>query len=111
MLGALDALIAASNEEKAEPLRELQAAPCSAPVICETRDKCAGAFSHLVEGMRTERLVKDAISRIEKEGGSRERIDALEAELDRAERELNAAREALPECERAASDLRRVCGG
>lgn len=111
VLLAFDKLLAASNDKKAEPLAKLQSAPCSAPLICEARDKCTAAFGHLVEGMRTEKIVKEAIARMEEEGGSQERIDALEAELDRAEGELNAAKAAIPECERAASDLRRACGG
>lgn len=111
VLHTFDKLIAAPNEKKAEPLAELQDAPCSAPLICDARDKCTAAFGHLVEGMRTEKVVKEAIAEMEQEGGSRARIDALEAELDRAERELNLAKAAIPECERAASDLRRTCGG
>lgn len=110
VLGAFDKLLAAPNEKKAEPLHELAESPCSAPVICEARDKCKAAFGHLVEGMRTEKVVKDAIVKIEAEGGSKERLDALEAELDRAEQELNAAKAGIPECERAVSDLRRACG-
>lgn len=64
----------------------------------------------MVEGMRTEQTVKEAIAKLEREGGTREHIDRLEDELNRAERELRAAREAIPDCERAASDLRRICG-
>lgn len=110
ILLALDRLIAAPNDGKAEPLQALKEASCSAPAICETRDKCVLAFSHFVEGMRIEKEVQEAIARMEKEGGSKEKVDALEAELDRAERELKAAEVAIPACERAASDLRRMCG-
>lgn len=110
VLRALDLLIAAPNEAKAEPLQALKEAPCSAPAICDARDRCVFAFQHLVEGMRIEKEVQDGIARLEREGGSTAQVDALEAELDRAERELEAARAAIPECERAASDLRRICG-
>lgn len=105
-----DRLIAAPNDQKAGPLRDLEASPCSAEVICQARDQCSSAFGHLVRGMAMERKVHAAIEEMEREGGSQEMIDALEAELDGAERELNAAKAAIPECERAASDLRRVCG-
>lgn len=110
VLRALDGLIAAPNDAKAGPLGVLKEAPCSAPAICDARDRCAFAFQHVVDGMRIEMEVQEGIARLEREGGSREEIDALEAELDRAERELEAARVAIPECERAASDLRRICG-
>lgn len=110
ILQALDALVAAPNDAKAAPLQALKEAPCSAPAICETRDKCVFAFGHFVEGMRIEKEVREAIARMEREGGSKEAVDALEAELDRAERELEAAQAAIPACEKAASDLRRICG-
>lgn len=111
VLHALDMLLAAPRDEKAAPQRALAEAPCSSPAICEARDLCALAFAHLVEGMQTEQAVKEAIVKIEREGGTREQIDRLEDELTRAERELQAARAGIPECERAASDLRRICGG
>jgi len=110
VLRDLDALIAAPNDAKAAPLQALKEAPCSAPAICDARDRCVFAFGHMVEGMRIEKQVQEGIARIEREGGSKEAVDALEAELDRAERELEAAQAAIPECERAASDLRRICG-
>lgn len=107
---ALDLVLAAPNEQKAGPVEALAAAPCSSPQICATRDRCVSAFRHLVEGVKTETDVKRAIGDLEHEGGSKERIAQLDAQLDRAEAELNTAKTEIPGCEKAASDLHRLCG-
>jgi hypothetical protein len=107
---ALDVVLAAPNDRKAEPVEALAAAPCTSPQICSTRDRCVSAFRHLVEGVKTETNVKKAIGDLEQQGGSKERIAELDKELDRAEAELNLAKAEIPGCEQSASDLHRLCG-
>ena len=104
---AIDVARDAPNEAKREPAERLARTPCSAADVCLARDVCADALRHLASGVETGRSVRSAVAA---DGGSLDdgRRRALEADLDRADAELAAARAGWGSCEAAVAAMRRA---
>ncbi len=108
VMRALDLLRAAPNDHKRAPLEALSRQPCSQPIVCATRDRCAGVYRHLADAEArmqemTESLAKGAPA-------TPEAKNALSSQLDRAEAEIEGFRRELSACEEAASRMRRTYG-
>jgi len=111
VLHALDVVRAAPNEHKRRPADELASTPCSSPVVCGARDSCAEAYQHLVRGTEAALRVKSELDKLEKDPpGGPDKMAELSNELDRADTEINGARDSLQRCEEAASLMRRTFG-
>jgi hypothetical protein len=109
VLRAIEVARAAPNDAKRAPTEALAKVACSAPDVCRARDLCADAFRHLVAGVEGESRVREQMRELAPDAAATpERAKALEAELDRAEAELEAARAALRPCEQAATEMRRT---
>jgi len=108
VMRALDLLRAAPDDQKRGPLEALSRVPCSRPVVCAARDRCAGVYRHLADAedrmqAMTERLANDPPRTAEAK-------DAFKSQLDRAEAEIDDFRRELGSCEQAASRMRLTFG-
>ena len=79
---AIEALIAAPNEKKAEALAVLEKVPCTAEVGCDAKSTCVDAFRPLVRGL----AIKDEIRAAMRAPGAAASADALRERVDEAER-------------------------
>src|SRR5690242_7148430 len=59
VLRALEVVRAAPNQAKRRPADELAHEPCTSPVVCSARDRCAEAYHHLAVGTEAAQRVKD----------------------------------------------------
>ncbi len=111
VLRALEVVRAAPNEAKRRPADELAHEPCSSPVVCDTRDRCAEAYQHLARGTEAALLVKSELDKVENDGGAGpEKMAELSNALDLADREISGAKDSMRQCEEAASLMRRTFG-
>jgi predicted RNase H-like nuclease len=111
VLFALERVRAAPNEGKRRPADELSRAACSSPLVCGARDSCAEVYRHLAIGTETALRVKEELDKLEKEpAADPEKVGRLSSELDRADTEINDARDGMHRCEEAASLMRRTFG-
>ena len=112
MLRALEVVRAAPNKAKRRPAEELAHEPCTSPVVCGARDRCAEAFHHLAIGTEAAQLVKDELDKLEmpKPPVPPEKMAELSGELDLADREISGAKDSMRQCEEAASLMRRTFG-
>ena len=111
VLRALEVVRAAPNQAKLRPADELAHAPCSSPVVCGARDRCAEAYHHLALGTEAAQRVKDELDRLETTPpGPPEKMAKLSAALDLADREIGGAKDSMRQCEEAASLMRRTFG-
>jgi hypothetical protein len=111
VLRALEVVRAASNEAKRRPAEELAHEPCSSPVVCDARDRCAEAYQHLALGTEAALRVKSELDRLEATPPiAAEKMAELSNALDLADREINGAKTSLGKCEEAASRMRRAFG-
>jgi hypothetical protein len=119
VLRALEVVRGASNEAKRRPAEELAHTPCSSPIVCGARDSCADAYQHLASGTEAALRVKNELDRLEQSPAVRapdagkseaEKMAELSNELDRADKEINGAKESMRKCEEAASLMRRTFG-
>jgi len=111
VMRALEVVRAAPNEAKRRPADELANAPCSSPIVCGARDRCAEAYQHLARGTEAALRVKKELDKVENEPPvSPAKMAELSNELDRADTEINGARNSLRRCEEAASLMRRTFG-
>lgn len=111
LLRNLEAVRNAPNEHKRRPAEELAHTPCSVPVVCGARDHCAEAYRHLATGTEAALRVKHELDVLEQrpEAGPDE-LAQLARELDRADTEINGAKDSLRRCEEAAAVMRRTFG-
>ena len=111
VLRALEVVRAAPNEAKRRPADELAHEPCSSPIVCGARDRCADAYQHLVRGTEAALRVKGELDDIENRPlMAPEKVAELSNALDLADREINGAKDSLRQCEEAASLMRRTFG-
>jgi hypothetical protein len=84
---------------------------CTAPVVCEARDRCVEVYQHLARGMEAQERVAAELGKLEASPPiPKEKILELSAEVDRADREVDDAKAGLAGCEQAASLMRRLYG-
>ena len=111
VLRALEELRNATNVHKAPLVRALADAPCTDAVVCAMRDRCADAYGHLARGVAGERHVRDRIARLEADPpDGTAPVDELNAELKRAEGDLDTAQRSMAACEQATATLRQKYG-
>ncbi len=111
VLRALEVVRAAPNEGKRRPADELASTPCTSPIVCGARDSCAEAYQHLARGTEAALRVKSELDKLENgPPGGADKMAELSGELDRADNEINGARDSLQRCEEAASLMRRTFG-
>jgi hypothetical protein len=111
VLRALEVVRAAPNAAKRRPADELAHQPCSSPVVCGARDRCAEAYKHLALGTEAAQRVKDELDRLETEPPvAPEKMAELSGALDLADREISGAKDSMQKCEEAASLMRRTFG-
>jgi hypothetical protein len=111
VLRLLEVVRAAPNEAKRRPADELAHEPCSSPIVCGARDRCAEAYQHLARGTEAALHVKGELDRLEKNPPvAAEKMGELSSQLDLADREINGAKDSLRQCEEAASMMRRTFG-
>jgi hypothetical protein len=111
VLRALEVVRSAPNENKRRPADELSNLTCSTPVVCGARDRCAEAYHHLALGTEAALRVKGELDKLELEPvADAAKMTQLSGELDRADSEINGARESMVRCEEAASNMRRAFG-
>jgi hypothetical protein len=111
VLRALEVVRAAPNEAKRRPADELAHAPCSSPIVCGARDRCAEAYHHLAIGTEAAQRVKDELDRLEmKPPVPPDKMAELSGALDLADREISGAKDSMRQCEEAASLMRRTFG-
>lgn len=91
----------ASVVDRRELLDALKEAPAGQPPIAEARDRCAAAYTDLIDANEIEESARKLM-------GAGEKVDtlALAAQLDRATRLLERSRESMPACDQAATKLR-----
>jgi hypothetical protein len=108
---ALEMVRGAPNENKRRPAEELAHMPCTSPINCAVRDSCGDAYLHLASGTEAALKVKNELDRLERDPpDAADKVGELSGELDRADREINGAKESLRRCEEAASVMRRTFG-
>lgn len=78
---AVEALIAAPNEQKSAALAALERTPCSVELVCETKRTCADAFRPLVRAV----AIKDEVRAAMRAPGAAASADALRARVDEAD--------------------------
>jgi len=120
VLRALEVVRGASNEAKRRPADELAHTPCTSPIVCSARDACADAYQHLARGTEAALRVKSELDKIEQtppdavrdagKAAAEEKMAQLAGELDRADQEINGAKESMRKCEEAASLMRHTFG-
>jgi hypothetical protein len=111
VLRALEVVRAAPNQAKRRPADELAHEPCSSPVVCGARDRCAEAYQHLALGTEAAQRVKDELDLLEtKPPVPPEKMAELSGALDLADREISGAKDSMQKCEEAASLMRRTFG-
>jgi hypothetical protein len=111
VLRALEVVRAAPNAAKRRPADELAHEPCSSPVVCGARDRCAEAYQHLAVGTEAAQRVKDELDRLEMQPPvPPEKMAELSGALDLADREISGAKDSMRQCEEAASLMRRTFG-
>src|SRR5262249_42241729 len=111
VLRLLEVVRAAPNEGKRRPADELAHEPCSSPIVCGARDRCAEAYQHLARGTEAALQVKGELDKLEKDPKMAEgKMGELSSQLDLADREINGAKDSLRQCEEAASIMRRTFG-
>jgi hypothetical protein len=111
VLRALEVVRGASNEAKRRPADELAHTPCSSPIVCGARDSCAEAYQHLARGTEAALRVKSELDKMEQNPpDAGDKMAELSSELDRADREINGAKESMRKCEEAASLMRHTFG-
>jgi hypothetical protein len=111
VLRALEVVRSAPNEAKRRPVDELAHEPCSSPIVCGARDRCAEAYQHLARGTEAALRVKSELDKLENQPPiGAEKMAELSSELDRADTEINGAKDSLRQCEEAASLMRRTFG-
>jgi hypothetical protein len=111
VLRNLEVVRNAPNENKRRPAEELAHSVCTAPVVCSARDSCADAYLHLATGTEAALRVKHELDLLEASpDAGPEKMGQMAEELDRADREINGAKDSLRKCEEAASNMRRAYG-
>jgi hypothetical protein len=111
VLRALEVVRAAPNQAKRRPADELAHEPCTSPVVCSARDRCAEAYRHLALGTEAAQHVKDELDQLEsKPPVPPEKMAELSGALDLADREISGAKDSMRQCEEAASLMRRTFG-
>jgi hypothetical protein len=120
VLRALEVVRGASNESKRRPADELAHTPCTSPIVCGARDSCAEAYQHLARGTEAALRVKSELDKLEQNppvtppdaghSPAADKMAELSNELDRADREINGAKESMRKCEEAASLMRHTFG-
>jgi hypothetical protein len=111
VLRALEVVRAAPNEAKRRPADELAHEPCSSPVVCVARDRCAEAYQHLARGTEAALRVKSELDKVENgPAPAPEKMAELSSALDLADREISGAKDSMRQCEEAASLMRRTFG-
>jgi hypothetical protein len=120
VLRALEVVRGASNEAKRRPADELAHTPCTSPIVCGARDACAEAYQHLARGTEAALRVKSELDKIEQgspdavrdagKAAAEDKMAQLAGELDRADQEINGAKESMRKCEEAASLMRHTFG-
>jgi hypothetical protein len=108
VMRALDLLRDAPADLKKDPTEALARVPCSLPIVCAARDRCAGVYRHLAEAEGRMQSIKERILRDPPK--TAQAVAELEAELDRAQIEVNGFARELRGCEQAASLMRRTYG-
>jgi hypothetical protein len=108
VMRALDVVRDAPADQKQAPAEALARVPCSLPIVCEARDRCAGVYRHLADAERRMHAIKERLSQDPPK--SAEAIAELTDQLARAEIELDGFEQELRGCERAASLMRRTYG-
>ncbi len=78
---AIEAMIAAPNEQKAAALAAVERAPCEGELACETKRVCVDAFTPLVRAM----TIKDEVRAAMRAPGAAASADALRARVDEAD--------------------------
>jgi hypothetical protein len=111
VLRALEVVRGASNEAKRRPADELAHTPCTSPIVCGARDACAEAYQHLARGTEAAMRVKVELDEMERHPpDAGDKMGELSNELDRADHEINGAKESMRKCEEAASLMRHTFG-
>jgi hypothetical protein len=112
VLRALEVVRGASNEAKRRPADELAHTPCTSPIVCGARDRCAEAYQHLARGTEAALRVKSELDKMEQNppDAANGKMAELSNELDRADQEINGAKESMRKCEEAASLMRHTFG-
>jgi hypothetical protein len=120
VLRALEVVRGASNEAKRRPADELAHTPCTSPIVCGARDSCAEAYQHLARGTEAALRVKSELDKLEQnpsassqdagKSPTADKMAELSNELDRADKEINGAKESMRKCEEAASLMRHTFG-
>jgi hypothetical protein len=111
VLRALEVVRAAPNEAKRRPADELAHEPCSSPVVCGARDRCAEAYQHLAVGTEAALRVKSELDKLENAPPvAPSKMAELSNALDLADREISGAKDSMRQCEEAASLMRRTFG-
>jgi hypothetical protein len=108
VMRALDLLRDAPADKKQAPTEALATVPCSSPIVCAARDRCAGVYRHLADAESRMQAIHDRISTDASK--AREAIADLSKELDRANAEVDRFARELTGCEEAASLMRRTFG-
>jgi hypothetical protein len=108
VMRALDLLRDAPADQKETPTEALARVPCSLPIVCAARDRCAGVYRHMAEAEGRMQSIRERISRDPPK--TAQGVADLTAELDRAQAEVNGFARELGGCEEAASLMRRTYG-
>jgi len=108
VMRALEQVRAAPNDRKQTPVEALAMVPCSQPIVCAARDRCAGVYQHLAQAEDRMRGMSESLKHDPPR--TTEAIAELSSQLDRAEAEVNGFRQELSGCEEAASLMRRTYG-
>lgn len=101
VLRAIDVLVAADRESKAEPLALLAATECGNDEACAVKSTCVSAFEPFVRAMNIKTQVRDALR-------TGEEIDreALLRKVEQAEQGVGESSRHMLECTNAAATLR-----
>jgi hypothetical protein len=104
VLRRIDALrdaAGASVADRRQLLDALKGASAGQVAVAEARDRCAAAYTDLIDATEIEESARKLM-------GTGEKVDtlALAAQLDRATRLLEQSRESMPGCDAAATRLR-----
>jgi hypothetical protein len=108
VMRALDLLRDAPADQKKAPVDALARVPCSLPIVCAARDRCAGVYRHLADAEARMQAMREHISRDPPKTAPA--VAELNDQLDRAAVEVDGFRLELSGCEEAAALMRRTYG-
>jgi hypothetical protein len=108
VMRALDLLRAAPADQKQVPVEALARVPCSLPIVCDARDRCAAVYRHLADAEARMHVMRERISH--GTAKTAQAIGELADQLHRAEAEVDGFRAELTGCEQAAALMRRTYG-